>query len=326
MNKNVCEVCKKVRAKKLIKIVDNNQLQVIQVCEKDYINLKHPENTSNTNLFSSNQESEFLINLYDSNVAFSDHKLTTININETLSEETKLIIQDSARIAIELNHNEIRLEHVLYSLVDNRQIKDVLEKFNVKPNDIKEHIEIFAPRGNNSYSKIDEINLEFSENLKTIFENAYEITRESGSKYIEPIYLFICIAQKKSLASDILKTFNSDFIEQVNKFIAKDAILAKQLKLTTLAQLDKIKLCAKTKLNIDIIFDNSVVDYLMEVDLLPKLDITEIDEKIKERIEYVLVKEVLQGYVNRNDIIIINFDRSTHEIVFAKKTTNISKT
>ena len=121
-------------------------------------------------------------------------------------------IEEANKIAVDLGHNYIGTEHLLYGLVKEGAgiACRVLENEGISPEQIKEEIEDLI--GINS-GFIDAFNLGigFTPRSKRVFENAFIETKRQGSDYIGTEHLLIGIMREQDcVASKILLDLNVD--------------------------------------------------------------------------------------------------------------------
>ena len=117
-------------------------------------------------------------------------------------------IELANELALELGHNYIGTEHILYGLSKegNGVASKVLESQEVKPEDILEEIEILIGRGDPIEDK-DAVG--FTPRTKRIIENAFLEARKLGSEFIGTEHLLIGIMREgDSVAVRIMMDLN----------------------------------------------------------------------------------------------------------------------
>ena len=132
-------------------------------------------------------------------------------------------------LAIELNHNYIGTEHLLYGLIKEGSgvASKVLEMQDVTPEKVLEEIESLIGRGE---TEISQEMIGFTPRTKRVIENAFKEARKLGSEYIGTEHLLIGIMKEgdsvavrimidlninpQKLYNEIIKVINED--ESIN--------------------------------------------------------------------------------------------------------------
>ncbi len=118
-------------------------------------------------------------------------------------------IEFSKEIAINLGHNYIGTEHLLYGILkeENGIARKALNKQNIYESSVLEIIQDIIGKNKN----LDFITLGFTPRVKKIFENALIEAQKLDSDYIGTEHLLIgIINEKDSLANEILKELKLD--------------------------------------------------------------------------------------------------------------------
>ena len=138
---------------------------------------------------------------------------------ELFNDKSKILINDSQNKAILFNHQQVLVEHLVYSIfqIEDNFLQDLFKEIKIDVNkiqiDLKEILE----------KKIkvlgENINIFFSEELIKIFENAIKIKDEFNDDFISPEILFYSI-----LCFDHIKIY--DLLQKYGLTIVKvkDAI------------------------------------------------------------------------------------------------------
>ena len=110
-------------------------------------------------------------------------------------------------LAMELGHNYIGTEHLLYGLAKEGTgvASKVIEMQDVTPEQIKEEIEVLIGVG----SEIDVETVGFTPRTKRDIENAFREARKLGTEYIGTEHLLIGIIKYKS-SKIIYRNFKSN--------------------------------------------------------------------------------------------------------------------
>ena len=132
-------------------------------------------------------------------------------------------IESANNLAIELGHNYIGTEHILYGLSKEQTgiAQKVLSNQNITPENIKEKIEELI-----GTQEIIQDTIGFTPRTKRIFENAYKQARKLGSEYIGTEHILIGIMREgdsvairimldlgvdpQKLYNEIVKVINED--------------------------------------------------------------------------------------------------------------------
>ena len=70
-----------------------------------------------------------------------------VDIGEYFSDQTKELIQEAGKKAVDFNRTEVDTEHLLAAITDSDVATEILRQFKIKPPDLKQYIEENAPRG-----------------------------------------------------------------------------------------------------------------------------------------------------------------------------------
>ena len=135
-------------------------------------------------------------------------------------------------LAIELNHNYIGTEHLLYGLVNEGTgvASKVLEMQGVTSEKVLEEIEMLIGRGNEEQEKTETVG--FTPRTKRVIENAFREAKRLDSEYIGTEHLLIGIMKEgdsvavrimldlnvnpQKLYNEIVKLVNEDENSSIN--------------------------------------------------------------------------------------------------------------
>ncbi|MBQ6991908.1 MAG: ATP-dependent Clp protease ATP-binding subunit [Clostridia bacterium] len=123
------------------------------------------------------------------------------------TERAQMTLQIANDIAIELGHNYIGTEHLLYGLTKEGSgvASKVLENQNVTPDNVMEKIEELIGRGESEITETTG----FTPRTKRVIENAYREAKRLGSDYIGTEHLLIGIMREgDSIAVRIMMALN----------------------------------------------------------------------------------------------------------------------
>ena len=195
----------------------------------------------------------------------------------TKSGEKVLEIADN--LAVEMGHNYIGTEHILYGLCKEQTgvASKVLENQDIEPEDIYDKIEELI----GSYKKEKIAVLGFTPRTKKILENAYIEAKKLGSNYIGTEHILVGIMREgdsiasrimidlnvnsENLYNDIAKVLN-DFEEGINDISQKNSQDLGSSQTQTLNQFgtDLTKMAREGKLD-PVIGRNNETDRIIEI-------------------------------------------------------------
>ena len=134
------------------------------------------------------------------------------------TKKAEQALQIANDIAMELGHNYVGTEHILYGLVkeDSGVASKVLENQNVTPEAVLDKIEELIGVG----EKIENNAIGFTPRTKRVIENAFREARRLGSEYIGTEHLLIGIMREAdSIAVRIMLDLNVNPQKLYNEII-----------------------------------------------------------------------------------------------------------
>ena len=164
-----------------------------------------------------------------------------------MSQKLEIIINQAINKANELHHEYLTLENILWAMLDDEQVRDVLESQGIVPDEVKKDLEeFFKDEGNFSVLSNDQIEMlsqqqfvdddlrklaaesgikyqpEISMALQRVIQRAAMHVQSSGKKHIRGINLLVALFQEKE--SFALYTLQKRGIERfdVVKYISHD--------------------------------------------------------------------------------------------------------
>lgn len=164
-----------------------------------------------------------------------------VDIGEYFSNQTKELIQEAGKKAVDFNRAEVDTEHLLSAIADSDVATEILRQFKLKPQELKQYIEENAPKGDKKLEGT-EIELTVSPRLKDTFEKAFYISRELGHGYIGPEHLLIALSEEEGLAGEVLQRYGltpEALRQQTLKVVGKGAKEGRVEQKTNTPQLDK---------------------------------------------------------------------------------------
>jgi len=131
----------------------------------------------------------------------------SVDLTESLSEQTIELLQRAAEKAHELHRHELDTEHVLYVLADTDVCIALLKELKLSAQDIRSYIDEHAKRGPADADTSDE-KMTVSPRLKKALQAAFQVSRDLGHSYVGPEHLLIGLASvPESLAGTLLKKY-----------------------------------------------------------------------------------------------------------------------
>jgi ATP-dependent Clp protease ATP-binding subunit ClpC len=248
---DICEICNERQATGYLKMTKGGQEQLKKICDSCARQLMRRNRYGGPldsflggrgrleDIFGdlANEFPEF-----ESELGYPMPRREAVEISQYFSEITKQVIQKAGEIAVEFGRNQLDTEHLLYALVDNDVVHEILRQFKISPEDLKSYIDMNAPKG----QRIEEekVELTITPRIKSVLENAFLIASDLGHGYIGPEHLLIALAQEgEGLASNTLQKYGltvSALRQQTLKVVGKGAKEGKVAAQSTTPNLDKV--------------------------------------------------------------------------------------
>jgi len=175
---------------------------------------------------------------------------------DLFNEKSKILINDAQNKAISLNHQQIDPEHLLKSILIDKDsfIKEILENCNVNISNLKYEIDEIIERKTSVSG--ENLNIFFSNELIKIFEKSKECLSQFNDKYVSPeilVYSLSCLddlklhkiliqngLNKDKLKSSILKIRKGKTIDSNTSNINPEVLNKFSNDLTELARTGKL--------------------------------------------------------------------------------------
>jgi len=126
--------------------------------------------------------------------------------------------------------------------------------------------------------------------------------------------------QLKEKLMDILKRyFRPEFLNRIDEIIVFHALTKEQVRDIVKLQLERVRRTARAQ-NIELVFDESVVDFLAEIGYSPEFGARELKRKIRNELETKLAKAMLEGAIQEGDKIRVVYNKEKNTIEFEKIT------
>ncbi|MDR8398508.1 MULTISPECIES: ATP-dependent Clp protease ATP-binding subunit [Paraburkholderia] len=109
--------------------------------------------------------------------------------------------------------------------------------------------------------------------------------------------------------------FRPEFLNRIDEIIIFESLNADQIRSIVRLQLDKVAHIAKSQ-DIDIVFDDSIVDQLAKEAYRPEYGARELRRRIRQVIENPLAKQMLDGAVREGNRVVCRFDPLQDDTVF----------
>lgn len=251
MANGICDICKTRPATQRVQVSQNGRTQVIEVCNQDYNRLQRQQRGYSSpfeSFFGGSDPFGDLSSFFDDDFpSFSSqmgyplprHR-EAVDVGEYFSEQTKELIQEAGKKAVDMNRTEVDTEHLLYAIADSDVVAEILRQFKLKPEDIKGYIDENAPKGTKELT--GEVELTVSPRLKDTFEKAFRISQELGHGYIGPEHLLIALSGEEGLAGELLQKYGltqEALRQQTVKVVGKGAKEGRVETKSNTPQLDK---------------------------------------------------------------------------------------
>ncbi|MFB6226320.1 MAG: AAA family ATPase [Candidatus Paceibacteria bacterium] len=211
-----CDVCQKRPVTKQIAVIQNGTKKRLNLCKEDYYKYKQQQSSSPFDqLFSgSSLFDEFFNQAQDMGSLSSEmgypfeRQRESTNISEYFSDQTKELIQEAAREAVDFGREEVDTEHLLYVISKNEVVEKILEQMDIDTKDLRKHIEENAPKGDKDFESGEKVNVSVSPRIKNVLEQAFQVARSMEHSYIGPEHLLIGLAEEdEGLAGNLLNKY-----------------------------------------------------------------------------------------------------------------------
>jgi ATP-dependent Clp protease ATP-binding subunit ClpC len=122
---------------------------------------------------------------------------------------------------------------------------------------------------------------------------------------------------KEELMDILRQQFKPEFLNRIDDIILFHALTKEQIRLIVQLQLEKVKHTAQAQ-GIELKFTDTALDRLADVGYMPEFGARELKRKIQTEIETPLAREMLSGHISSGDAILIDFEKQSGKMTFAK--------
>ncbi|ACI18267.1 ATP-dependent Clp protease ATP-binding subunit [Dictyoglomus thermophilum] len=210
MSRKLCDICGVNPATIRVYTIKNGQRRILDICEECYAKQRRQERSY------SPLESLFFGDLFrdffgeDFGLPFEGslgRERESIDLNDYLSNVSKDLLQQAAKKAIDFGKKQVGTEHLLYVLLDNDVVNEILKQFKISPQEIKAYIDNNAPKGGFK-PEGEEVEVDISPRLKSALERAFMAARDLEHNYIGPEHLLIGLAEEEEgFAANVLRKY-----------------------------------------------------------------------------------------------------------------------
>jgi len=251
MTRRLCQICNERPATTQVAVFRNGKQRILHLCNYDYQKLIRSQQSRSPieRIFSGDHFEDFFSDFDDFNefssqigYPFPRHR-EALDIDQYFSSNTKEIIQEAGKVALDFKRKEVDTEHLLYALSNNDVVKEIFKQFKINDQDIRGYIEYNSPQGNQKVEKEEIVNLAISPRIKNVLELAFHASQELGHGYIGPEHLLAGLVEEKDgIAGDLLRKYGltpESIRQKIVKVIGKGAKEGRVETQSTTPQLDK---------------------------------------------------------------------------------------
>ena len=99
-----------------------------------------------------------------------------------MSQKLEIIINQAIKKANELNHEYLTLENILWAMLDDEQVRDILKNQGIEPDEVKGDLEeFFKDEGN--FSVLTQEQIDMLSQQQFVDDDLRKLAAESGIKY-----------------------------------------------------------------------------------------------------------------------------------------------
>lgn len=216
MVENICALCHVRPPTRTVRVRRGGVEELLKVCEIDYEKLKDRKGylspfdaLFSDDYFEDADEDYSDFGSLTSRLGFPvSRPKQAVDINHLFSEHTRNLLQQSAQVAIDFGRDEVETEHLLYAISESDVVKEIFRRFRIKPVEVKDYINDNANKSKRGAGFEERVELAVSPRLKSVFEKAFEVSRQMEHGYIGPEHLLVgLVREEDGLAGDVLRSF-----------------------------------------------------------------------------------------------------------------------
>jgi len=156
--------------------------------------------------------------------AINTGKRAGMDVLTRLTQRSHACLMTAVKKAKELQIQYIDTEHVLWGLLTDSGIYEILSEFKVTPKEMQEFLEKNFKKGNFNHRP------QFSPRVKRVLELSLSAARALGYEFVSPEHILLSLAQEgEGMASQVLAKYGLT-VEKLNKKITGKAKLEKEEK------------------------------------------------------------------------------------------------
>ncbi|WP_027815245.1 ATP-dependent Clp protease ATP-binding subunit [Paraburkholderia bannensis] len=142
----------------------------------------------------------------------------------------------------------------------------------------------------------------------------------SGQKRSGPGFLASADASMQgAVMGELRQHFRPEFLNRIDDIIIFKPLTDDELRSIVRLQLEQVRRMARSQ-DIDLTFDESVVDYLAADGYRPEYGARELKRQIQQSVENELAKEMLKGEVKEGAKVVCRYDATQKQLSFAPQT------
>ncbi|QGZ63229.1 ATP-dependent Clp protease ATP-binding subunit [Paraburkholderia acidisoli] len=139
----------------------------------------------------------------------------------------------------------------------------------------------------------------------------------SGQKRSGPGFLSSAdVSMQNAVMGELRQHFRPEFLNRIDEIIVFQGLNSEELRAIVRLQLEQVQRMARSQ-DIDLTFDDSVVDHLAAEGYRPEFGARELKRQIQQTVENELAKEMLKGEVKEGAKVVCRFDTADRRMTFA---------
>ncbi|MEX3824578.1 AAA family ATPase, partial [Paraburkholderia sp. BR14262] len=119
-----------------------------------------------------------------------------------------------------------------------------------------------------------------------------------------------------AVMGELRQHFRPEFLNRIDEIIMFQPLTSDELRSIVRLQLEQVRRMAHSQ-DIDLTFDDSVIDYLAAEGYRPEFGARELKRKMQQAVENELAKEMLKGGVKEGAKVICRYDAAGKRMAFA---------